>query len=130
MEQKDIEAFSAIFGDCFSEVKVVRDIPLQLRTLYDHEMLDVLRKSAESTEFIVKDFLSKRWSLAYAIQNINDTDFTKIPVDDKYQMLIDMPTIVFEQLYNAYVEVCTKEAELAGLLGESGEILITPNVSL
>lgn len=114
---EDEETLLSIFGPAFEEPCTVRNVPLILRTLYDAEMLECLKRAGEYTDPIIHDWILKRWHLAYSIQYVNNEPFKQFP-SERFEELKTLPELVVGALYEEYQKVWIKEAKLLKLLGE------------
>jgi hypothetical protein len=117
----DDEIIENLYGETLESTQEVRTVKTTMRTLYDHEVLDCMRRAkAEEDDPQVREFLNKRWQIAYSLKQIDHYSLEDEDVTDKFQRVISMPSIVVDVLYMRFQQLCLDEFKMIELLGESG----------
>lgn len=126
----------SVFGEAHQTTKELKGIPIVLRTLYDSEVNDALRRSLAhpSIEYQIHDI--KRWKLAYSLISVNETEFPS-DAEECYKLITGdpkdpenkgWPNYFVEQVFTLFNEVCDEEDELVQELKKpSGTDEETPN---
>jgi|SRR6185312_10362955 len=127
-EQKKVyKALRQAFGYPYQVVRDLKGVPVELRTLYDFEEADALRRSQEHKTIEEQAFHLKRWRLAYSLVMVNETELAPT-IQEKYELILSWLSYIVEQLYELLIEIAIEEEELEEIIKKStGTVTQTEN---
>lgn len=110
-EQEQEIIFEASFGQPYTATKDLNGVPVQLRTLFDYEIFDCIKRANKHPEFNERDFDQNRWKLAYSLIAVNERILPEA-LEEKYKIICNWLNIYVALLITTYDELVQEEIEL------------------